>query len=263
MYHITLKGEPLDKLPEDLYIPPGALEIILEEFEGPLDLLLYLIKKQNLDILNIPMTLITKQYMEYIALIEKTRFELAAEYLVMAAMLIEIKSHLLLPRNPTLPEEEEDPRMELARRLLEYERYKKAAINLNNLLRQERDFFKIQAKYPQDLPEALKALKPLASVSLEDLLQVVHELQERLNQRQHHQVQREPLSVSDRIEHILQYLCSSAHSMQNIPFHRLFSVHEGRMGIVVTFMAILELAKQSMIELIQGASFEPIHIRQL
>lgn len=250
-----VEGEPLDKIPEDLYIPPGALEVVLENFEGPLDLLLYLIKKQNLDILNIPMTLITKQYLEYIALIEKTRFELAAEYLVMAAMLMEIKSHLLLPKNPAFPEEESDPRMELARRLLEYEQYKKAALELDELIRQDRDFFRVQGKCPAtlDIP------KPLASVSLEDLLAAFKDIQKRLDQRKHHQIQKEPLTVSDRIDHILQHLKLSS----SVHFHTLFAPHEGRVGIIVTFMAILELARQFIIELTQGAPFEPIHIRKL
>lgn len=252
---ITLKGEPFDKLPKDLYIPPGALEVFLENFEGPLDLLLYLIKKQNLDILNIPMTLITKQYMEYIALIEKSRFELAAEYLVMAAMLMEIKSHLLLPRNPVLPEEEGDPRMELARRLLEYERYKKAALTLDLLSRQDRDVFRVREKYP----EMLDIPRPLAAVSLEELLHAFQGIQERLGQRKHHQIQRELLTVKDRIDHILQRLNLS----RSVQFHSLFTFLEGRMGVIVTFMAILELAKQSIIELNQGEPFEPIHIRKL
>lgn len=251
----VVQGEPLNKIPEDLYIPPGALEVVLDNFEGPLDLLLYLIKKQNLDILNIPMTLITKQYLEYIALIEKTRFELAAEYLVMAAMLMEIKSHLLLPKNPALPEEEGDPRMELARRLLEYERYKKAALELDELPRQERNFFPIEGKCPAtiDVP------KPLASVSLQDLLNAFQDIQERLKQRKSHQIQKEPITVSDRIERILQHLQLS----QSFHFHTLFVAQEGRIGIIVTFMAVLELARQFVIELTQGAPFEPIHIRKL
>lgn len=251
----TFQGQPFDKLPEDLYIPPGALEIVLETFEGPLDLLLYLIKKQNLDILNIPIALITKQYMEYIGLIENMRFELAAEYLVMAAMLAEIKSHMLLPRNLNLPEEEADPRAELARRLLEYERYKRASEHFDTMPRQERDFFVVQRKCPTsvDIP------RPLATVSLEALVGAFQDVLDRLKNHTHHHVQREPLTVSDRIGHILERL----HSPEPLFFHILFAFHEGRMGVVVTFMAILELVKQAVIELIQGAPFEPISIRKL
>ena len=242
-------------IPKNLYIPPGALEIVLETFEGPLDLLLYLIKKQNLDILNIPMTLITQQYIGYIAVLEKARFELAAEYLVMAAMLMEIKSCLLLPANPLFSDAvEEDPRMELVRRLLDYERYKKAALTLDNYLRQERDFFSISGKCPV-LPETVR---PLASVTLQELLNAFQGLQEHLNQHQHHQIQREQLTVSDRIGHILERLRTN----QTIQFHGLLLYYEGRAGIVVTLMALLELAKQSVIELNQGAPFEPIYIRR-
>lgn len=255
-------GQPFEKLPEDLYIPPGALEVILETFEGPLDLLLYLIKKQNLDILNIPIALITRQYMEYIALIDNTQFELAAEYLLMAAMLAEIKSQMLLPRNSTSSEEEEDPRAELARRLLEYERYKKAAENFDELPRQERDFFVVQRKCPvtADIP------RPLAAVSLEALISAFQDVLNRLKNRAHHHIQREPLTVSDRIDHILNRLNlhgNSEHFAKPIQFHVFFTLNEGRMGVVVTFMAILELVKQSIIELIQGAPFEPICIRKL
>lgn len=249
-------GEPFNKLPEDLYIPPDALEIILETFEGPLDLLLYLIKKQNLDILNIPMALITRQYMEYIRLMENKHFELAAEYLVMAAMLMEIKSQILLPRMPVDGEEEDaDPRAELARRLLEYERYKKAAESFETLPRQERDFFVVQRKCATTDDIA----RPLASVSLESLLTAFQDVMERLKNRAHHCIQREVLSVSDRIELILKRL----HSPAPIHFHALFTLSEGRMGVVVTFMAILELVKQAVIELTQGEPFEPISIRRV
>lgn len=226
--NFTLKGEPFEKLPEDLYIPPGALEVILETFEGPLDLLLYLIKKQNLDILNIPMVLITRQYMEYIALIDPAHFELAAEYLLMAAMLAEIKSHMLLPRNPEILDEEIDPRAELARRLLEYERYKKASEHFDELPRQERDIFVVQRKCPASLD--LDIPRPLAEVSLESLVSAFQDVLNRLKNHAHHHIQRESLTVSDRIEHILQRL----HLSQETPlsFHTFFTLHEGRMGVV-------------------------------
>lgn len=284
--NFIVQGEPFDKLPEDLYIPPGAFEIILEAFEGPLDLLLYLIKKQNLDILNIPIALITKQYMEYISLMEiipaagkaedsvekvteSNRFELAAEYLVMAAMLAEIKSQMLLPKNPMAAEEEADPRAELARRLLEYEQYKKAAEQLDALPRQDRDFFNVNRK-SVDMSvisdEQLNDLRPLASVTLESLMSALEDVMARLKNRAHHHVRRESLTVSDRIEHILTHLqhqLSLTSSHNPVQFHVFLTFKEGRMGVVVTFMAILELVKQSVIELIQGAPFEPISIRKL
>jgi len=251
------RAESID-IPKDLYIPPDALEVFLETFEGPLDLLLYLIKKQNLDILNIPMALISAQYIEYISL-NKQRFELAAEYLVMAAMLIEIKSRMLLPKDPTLIEEEEDPRAELVRRLLEYEQYKKAAEQLDERPRQERDFFNVNRKINET---ELAIERPLANVSLEALMSALSDVLVRVKNQASHHVQRESLTVSDRITKILAHLqtVSSSHSMQ---FHLFFTFHEGRMGVVVTFMAMLELVKQSMIELIQGGPFEPIHIRKL
>lgn len=280
--NFIVQGEPFDKLPEDLYIPPGAFEIILEAFEGPLDLLLYLIKKQNLDILNIPIALITKQYMEYISLMDiiakpgvesagiEGRFELAAEYLVMAAMLAEIKSQMLLPKNAMATEDEDDPRAELARRLLEYEQYKKAAEQLDALPRQERDFFNVNRKMVDTSllsEDTLNDLRPLASVSLESLMSALEDVMARLKNRAHHHVRRESLTVSDRIEHILAHLqnqlLSSSSSHHPIQFHIFLTFHEGRMGVVVTFMAILELVKQSVIELIQGAPFEPISIRKL
>jgi len=252
----VIQGEPLHVLPEDLYIPPGALEVVLETFEGPLDLLLYLIKKQNLDILNIPIALITQQYMEYIRLMDVLQWDLAAEYLVMAAMLAQIKSQMLLPRNPVL-EEETDPRAELARRLLEYERYKKASETLDALPRQEREFFVIQRKGSV----TLEAPIPPASVSLDALVSAFEDVLTRLKNRSHHHIQREVLSVSERIEIIIRRL-DTLSSSDTAAFHTFFSFHEGKMGVVVTFIAILELVKQSVIELIQGDAFEPITIRK-
>ncbi len=246
-----VQGEPVTQIPQDLYIPPDALEVFLETFEGPLDLLLYLIKRQNLDILDIPLTEITKQYMEYVELMKTIRLELAAEYLVMAAMLAEIKSRMLLPRIFEI-EEEDDPRADLIRRLQEYEQFKQASEDLDTLPRTGRDSFQSSAKSPD-----LKLVKPLPDVDLRDVLFALKEVLERADMFSHHQVEREILSVRERMSMVLDRLKNDAF----VDFMTLFDASEGRQGIVVTFLSIMELTKEALIELIQTAPYGPIHIR--
>ena len=244
--------EPIRELPQDLYIPPDALEVFLTTFEGPLDLLLYLIRKQNVDILAVDVSAVTEQYMEYIRVMEAMRFELAAEYLVMAATLAEIKSRFLLPRRQEAEEEEEDPRAELLRRLLEYERYKQAAEDLDALPRLERDVFAAQVARPRVKREA-----PRPQVSLGELLDAMRDVLRRASLRGHHHVEREKLSTRERMSQILERL----NHEQFVPFVALFRPEEGRLGVVVTFLALLELVKESMVELIQNEPFSPIHVR--
>ncbi|TXI35411.1 MAG: segregation/condensation protein A [Aquipseudomonas alcaligenes] len=245
-------GEALTELPLDLYIPPDALEVILEAFEGPLDLLLYLIRKQNIDILDIPVAEITKQYMGYVELMKSVRLELAAEYLVMAAMLAEIKSRMLLPRSAEAEEEEDDPRAELIRRLQEYERYKAAAEGLDEIPRLGRDL-----SVPRlDAPEA-RARKLLPDVSLEEVLLSMAEVLRRADMFESHQVTREALSTRERMSEVLERLKGNGF----VPFVTLFTVEEGRLGVVVTFMAVLELIKEQLVELVQNEPFAPIHVR--
>lgn len=244
-------GNPVLELPHDLYIPPDALEVFLETFEGPLDLLLYLIKRQNLDILDIPIAQITVQYMTYVDLMCGLRLELAAEYLVMAATLAEIKSRMLLPR-PESVNEEEDPRAELIRRLQEYERFKKAGEELEQLPRIERDVFLAQV----DLPE-LSQERPLAEVDLRELIFALQDVLRRADLRTSHAVRRDLLSVRERMTLILQRL----QDHQFLKFEELFTLEEGRAGVVVAFIAILELLKGSVIEIVQVEPFAPIHIR--
>lgn len=248
-----VEGKPLKELPKDLYIPPDALEVFLEAFEGPLDLLLYLIRRQNMDILNIDVSEITRQYMDYIGLMDAMRFELAAEYLVMAAMLAEIKSRFLLPRQVSEDgEEEEDPRAELIRRLQEYERYKQAAEDLDQLPRMERDLFVAQADMPEyDRPR----VHP--DVSLQELLLAFQEVLKRSQLFENHQVQKEKLSTRERMSQVLERLKDD----RFVPFVDLFSLNEGRLGVVVTFLAILELVKESLVELVQTELFGSIHVR--
>jgi len=246
-----IQGEPLTMLPEDLYIPPDALEVFMEAFEGPLDLLLYLIKRQNLDILDIPIAHITRQYMEYIELMGTLRFELAAEYLVMAAMLAEIKSRMLLPR-PESAEEEDDPRAELIRRLQEYERFKQAAEDLDELPRMERDSYVAKAQIPE-----LEQTRPEVEVDLRELLLAFKDIMNRADMYTHHHIQREALSVRERMSHVLAAI--SADSFTD--FITLFDVTEGRRGVVVTFMAVLELLKESMIDLVQSEPYAPIYVK--
>lgn len=245
-------GEAFTELPQDLYIPPDALEVFLEAFEGPLDLLLYLIRKQNIDILDIPVAEITRQYMTYVELMKAVHLELAAEYLLMAAMLAEIKSRMLLPRPEGLDAEEEDPRAELIRRLQEYERFKKAAEDLDELPREGRDF--VVPTLPA--PEA-RARKLLPEVELGELLLAMGEVLRRADLFESHQVTREILSTRERMSQVLERLKNGAF----VPFVALFTLEEGRLGVVVTFMAILELVKESLVELVQNEPFSPIHVR--
>lgn len=248
----TVLGRHWLEMPQDLYIPPDALEVFLEAFEGPLDFLLYLIKKQNLDILDIPIAKITAQYLEYIALMEGLRFELAAEYLVMAASLAEIKSRMLLPRpEPLAGEEVDDPRAELVRRLQEYERYKKAAENIDALPRMERDIVKASV----DLPE-LTQTRPLPTVELRDLILAFQEVLQRATLTQKHLVKMEPLSVRERMSHILQAL-----NTELVTFQSLFNPTEGRAGVVVSFLAILELLRNAAIEIVQAEPMSQIYLR--
>jgi segregation and condensation protein A len=245
-------GEAVTELPLDLYIPPDALEVFLEAFEGPLDLLLYLIRKQNIDILDIPVAEITRQYMGYVELMKSVRLELAAEYLVMAAMLAEIKSRMLLPRSAEVAEEEDDPRAELIRRLQEYERFKAAAEDIDELPRVGRDL-----QVPRlDAPEA-RARKLLPEVSLEELLVSMAEVLRRADMFESHQVTREALSTRERMSEVLERLKNGGF----VPFVALFRIEEGRLGVVVTFMAVLELIKESLVELVQNEPFAPIHVR--
>ena len=246
-----VQGEPMTALPQDLYIPPDALEVILEAFEGPLDLLLYLIKRQNLDILNIPISHITTQYMTYIDMMENMRFELAAEYLLMAAMLAEIKSRMLLPR-PESVTEENDPRAELVRRLQEYERFKKAAEDLDGLSRVHRDTWVVRA----DLP-AMDNTRPEPEVNLRELLIAFQDILNRADMYTHHQIRREALSVRERMSNVLAMLKADSFT----EFAALFNVEEGRRGVVVTFMAVLELLKEHLIDLVQAGPFAPIYVK--
>jgi segregation and condensation protein A len=247
----VVEGEPITELPRDLYIPPYALEVFLEAFEGPLDLLLYLIRRQNLDILDIPIAEISRQYVQYIELMKEMQFELAGEYLVMAATLAEIKSRMLLPRSAD-EEEEDDPRAELVRRLQEYERFKKAAGDIDALERLERDVLQASA----DVVERAVVTK-LPDITLKELLVVFKDALVRSQMFEHHHVRREPLSVRERMSNILVTLQSERY----VDFQRLFDAREGRMGVTVTFLAILELIKETLIEVVQTEPFGPIHIR--
>lgn len=246
-------GQALTALPVDLYIPPDALEVILEAFEGPLDLLLYLIRKENIDILDIQVAQITHQYMGYVELMKAVHLELAAEYLVMAAMLAEIKSRMLLPRSKhSTVDDEDDPRAELIRRLQEYERIKSAAEDLDEIPRMSRDVFIAQAIAPE-----ARARRLIADVALEEVLLAMSEVLRRANMFESHQISRETLSTRERMSMVLEALRDGSF----VPFARLFTVEEGRLGVVVTFMAILELVKESLIELVQNEAFSEIHVR--
>lgn len=248
----VVDGEPVTTLPQDLYIPPYALQVFLEAFEGPLDLLLYLIRRQNIDILDIPIAEITKQYVQYIEVMKELQLELAGEYLLMAAMLAEIKSRMLLPRPPVDEEEEEDPRAELVRRLQEYERFKKAAEDIGDLPRLERDIFLASADAPKPEIET-----KLPDVTLKELLVAFHDVLKRAEMFSNLQMQREPLSVRQRMSEILTRIKAGAFT----DFSALFDPEEGRMGVAVTFIAILELLKESVIEVVQSEIYAPLHIR--
>lgn len=248
-----VNGEPVTQLPRDLYIPPQALEVFLEAFEGPLDLLLYLIRRQNLDVLDIPIAEITRQYMQYIELMQDLQLELAGEYLVMAATLAEIKSRMLLPRPPgDSDNSEEDPRAELVRRLQQYERFKRAAIDVDAMPRLERDVWQASAEL-RDRPVA----KTLPQVDLREMLLAFKEVAVRAQMFSHHHVQREPLSVRERMSHILATLEQGAF----VDFVRLFTPEEGRRGVTVTFVAILELVREGLIEVVQTQPLAPLHVR--
>lgn len=246
-----VEGEPVTELPQDLYIPPFALKVFLEAFEGPLDLLLYLIRRQNLDILDIPITDITKQYIDYINLMEEIKLELAGEYLLMAAMLAEIKSRMLLPR-PELEEEEEDPRAELVRRLQEYERFKKAAEDLDEIPRLERDINIANA----DAPNKEMVIK-LPDVTLKEVLIAFHDVLKRAELNSELHFERDILSVRQRMSQIIKKIGTENFT----DFSELFDLDEGRIGVAVTFLAILELLKDAMIDVVQNQEFAPLHIR--
>jgi segregation and condensation protein A len=245
-------GEPVTQLPQDLYIPPYALQVFLEAFEGPLDLLLYLIRRQNIDILDIPIAEITRQYVEYIELMKEMQLELAGEYLLMAAMLAEIKSRMLLPRPPSEEAEEDDPRAELIRRLQEYERFKRAAEDLDGLPRLERDVMSVEIEAPER-----KITTKLPDVTLKELLVAFHAVLKRAEMFSNLHLQREPLSVRQRMSEILSRIKSSTFTS----FSDLFDPEEGRMGVAVTFIAILELLRESTIEVVQTEAFAPLHVR--
>src|SRR5579883_3418966 len=249
----VVHGEPIAVLPRDLYIPPQALEVFLEAFEGPLDMLLYLIRRQNLDILDIPIAEITRQYMRYIELMQVLQLELAGEYLLMAATLAEIKSRMLLPRVPSAETGEEvDPRAELVRRLQEYERFKRAAEGIDRLPRLERDTWIASA----DLTER-KVVRIPPQVTLQEMLVAFQEVLARCDMFAHHHVQREQLSVRQRMTDVLTQLSSS----QFVDFTRLFRPEEGRRGVTVTFVALLELLREGLIEIVQSEIYGPLHVR--
>ena len=245
-------GQEMTELPKDLYIPPQALEVILEAFEGPLDLLLYLIRRQNLDILDIGVAEITNQYMQYVELMDAMQFELAAEYLLMAAMLAEIKSRMLLPRSSEVEEEEDDPRANLIRRLQEYERFKQAAEEIDALPRVERDTWVAKVEPPD-----LKRDRPLPDLEMRELLVALGEVLKRADMYESHQIQRESLSTRERMSDVLEVLRAS----NFVPFVSLFKAEEGRLGVVVTFLAIMELIKESLVEIVQTEAFGPIHVK--
>jgi len=247
-----VQGEPVTQLPLDLYIPPDALEVILEQFEGPLDLLLYLIRKQNLDILEINVAEITEQYMQYVELMQNLQLELAGEYLVMAAMLAEIKSRILLPRPAEVEEEEEDPRAELIRRLQDYERFKQAAEDLDELPRMGRDTYEVEIKAPEYTAE-----KQHPDVDFKELMLAFSDVLHRANMYTEHEIHREKLSTRERMSQIL----SNLQTGQFVPFTQLFTVEEGRAGVVTTFLATLELIKEQLIEIVQNETFGPIHVK--
>ena len=246
-----VQGEPLTVVPQDLYIPPDALEVILEAFEGPLDLLLYLIKRQNINILDIPLEETTRQYMQYIDMMQNLKIELAAEYLLMAAMLAEIKSRMLLPR-PVETEDEDDPRAELIRRLQEYERFKTAAQNIDEIPRVNRDFYLTDVELPE-----IHQDKPMPQVDLRDILFAFKDAMSRADMYSHHHIQREALSVRERMSNVLSAISSDGFT----DYTSLFTIEEGRRGVVVTLLAILELVKEQLIDLVQSEAFAPIHLK--
>jgi segregation and condensation protein A len=249
----VVEGEPVTQMPRDLYIPPEALQVFLEAFEGPLDLLLYLIRRQNLDILDIPIAEITRQYMRYIELMRELQLELAGEYLLMAATLAEIKSRMLLPRPQSESGEEgHDPRAELVRRLQEYERFKQAAMDMETLPRVDRDTFPASAELGER-----RVVRLLPEVTLQEMLVALKDVLERADMFAHHHVSRERLSVRQRMSDVLGALRNQAF----VEFTHLFRAEEGRMGVTVTFSAILELLREGLVEIVQAEPFAPIHVR--
>ena len=246
-----VKGKDITNLPQDLYIPPEALQVFLETFEGPLDLLLYLIKKENLDILDVSIAEVTMQYIQYVELMKTLQLELAADYLVMAAMLAEIKSRMLLPRSVE-EEDEDDPRAELVRRLQEYERFKTAAHDLDELPRINREVFQLIIQPPE-----ITKTRPEPHINLDELLSAFNDVLKRADMNMSHQIQMEPLSVRERMSIMLSQLTADKFTS----FIDLFKYEEGKLGVVVTFLAILELIKESIIELVQTEPFEPIHLK--
>lgn len=246
-----VQGEPLTVVPQDLYIPPDALEVILEAFEGPLDLLLYLIKRQNLDILDIPLEETTRQYMTYIDMMQNLKIELAAEYLLMAAMLAEIKSRMLLPRQVE-SEDEDDPRAELIRRLQEYERFKTAAQDIDEMPRLRREIYLTDIEPPE-----IHQDRPVPEVDLHDLLFAFKDAMARADMYSHHHIQREGLSVRERMSNVLSMISADGFTS----YTSLFTIEEGRRGVVVTLLAILELVKEQLIDLVQADTFAPIHLK--
>jgi len=248
----VVQGKELTVLPKDLYIPPDALEVILEAFEGPLDLLLYLIRRQNLDILEINVAEITRQYMGYIEMMTTIQLELAAEYLVMAAMLAEIKSRMLLPRQPVDEEDEGDPRAELIRRLQEYERFKNAAEDVDEMPRLGRDIHQASAEAPDREQQ-----RPHPEVDMREILTALADVLRRAEMFESHQIELEKLSTRERMTQVLDRI----RGQQFVPFVSLFKEAEGRLGVVVTFLAIMELIKESLVEIVQSESFGPIHVK--
>lgn len=246
-------GQPFTETLADLFIPPDALEVLLDSFSGPLDLLLYLIRRQNIDILDIPIALISQQYLHYIQILEQHRLELAADYLVMAALLAEIKSRLLLPVSSTQQEEvEEDPRMILVRKLQIYEQFKLAAVELDALPRCERDVFRVSL-----IRELPTRLIPHPNVELSDLMDAMTDLMKRQSHLIHHRVAKEPLSVRERMAKVLEKL----HQTKTMTFSQLIATQEGRLGLSVTFLAVLELAKLSLLLMNQSVCFSPIYLQ--
>ena len=249
----VVEGQPIIEMPRDLYIPPQALEVFLEAFEGPLDMLLYLIRRQNLDILDIPIAEITRQYMRYIELMQVLQLELAGEYLLMAATLAEVKSRMLLPRvSSDEVSEEADPRAELVRRLQEYERFKRAAEGIDRLPRLERDTWVASAELADR-----KVVRIPPQVTLQEMLIAFQDVLSRSDMFAHHHVQREPLSVRQRMTDVLAALQANAF----VDFVRLFAPEEGRRGVTVTFVAILELLREGLIEIVQSEAYAPVHVR--
>ncbi len=244
-------GQPLLEIPQDLYIPPDALEVFLEQFEGPLDLLLYLIRKENISVLDIPMAKLTEQYLVYVEMMRSQQLELAAEYLLMAAMMIEIKSRMLLPRPASADSIEEDPRAELVRRLMEYEQMKLAAHGLNELPQAGRDFTVVQVLFERE------AMLRLPDVSIEDLKHAWLTLLQRASVNRHHRITREQLSVREHMSRILRLLQSE----EFIEFDRLFTPEQGVPVLVVSFLAVLELAKETLIEVSQEQAYAPIYVK--